>query len=415
MNKFFENKFICAKCRKILDIDELQYVCRNKAVKHDTDDKPADSYESITGDKATAGSLYYFTQPQLKGFLKTSGKFSRCPCCKKGTKEVVCPDCKRPISIAARRETISITGVKSSGKTVYIASMIKELQDFFDRRGVTCRIDANYMEDYSKYYNFRVGQPLPGGTTKGVKDPIILHIAPGESDALDLIIYDIAGESLVASDNNDVDEDFRHLALSSMIVYLFDPLQGGHINSHDEKIKKLKQAHKNIISNPTKDAKGKVVSSGDIYDYQHSDRAIISFMTENIEKIIELECQTELKGRLPIKIAPTISLIDTIKHLYDGDDNYFCAPVDYTDGTPAGMQKKVNKSVKKLLKTDWGESLVEFDKYDDVAYFGVSSLGCPPAANNTLPETYTPINVINPIIWLLERNGTLPKRRKTED
>ena len=417
MNKFFQNKYICAKCRKILDVDELLYVCRNKKVPHPTDDGGKQdmysSYESTVGEKNITGSLYYFTQPQLKGF-KTSGKFSRCPICKKGTKEIVCPDCKKPISVAPRRETISITGIKSSGKTVYIASMIKELQDFFDERGVVCRIDANYMEDYSKYYNFHVGQPLPGGTPKGVRDPIILHIAADQPDALDLIIYDIAGESLVASDNYDVDEDFRHLALSSMVVYLFDPLQGGHVNSNDEMVKSLKKEHKNIVDKPTEDKNGNKAEI-DMQDYQHSDRAIISFMTENIIRIIEQECQVDLKGHVPVKIAPTISLIDTIKHLYEGKDDCFCKPVDYSDGIPGGMQRKINKSIKKLLKNEWGESISEFKNYEEAAYFGVSSLGCPPAEKNTLPETYTPVNVVNPIVWLLERNGSMPKRRKKDD
>lgn len=422
MNRLFANKFICPKCRKIIGLEDLLYVCRNE---HENDSKGKknknnnkNSYDEFMQENNRQSStkvVHYFKQPQLKMF-KTNGFVARCPECHKISTEVACPHCSDEsgsvrLSVAPRREVISITGVKSSGKTVYIATLVRELQRFFDEMGVTCRMDSSCMEDYSNNYDLRVGFELPGGTNKGIKEPIILHISEGERDALDIILYDIAGESLVPDDNVDTNEILKHIALSTMIIYLFDPLQGNHINSADEDVIRKKKEHTNIVNTNFNVTDGIKINTS---NYAHEDRAIVSFLTKSIFDIINQELDINYKGRLPIKVAPTISLIDAIEQFYENQkNNEFIKEVDYSNGVPS-VQRKVNKSIENLLKKEWRETgpLVEFKThYEDCAFFGVSSLGCEPGPNNTLPPTYTPKNVVNPVIWLLDKNRTLPKRR----
>ncbi len=418
MNRLFQNKFICPKCRNIIELENLYYVCRNEH-EEDTRKKDKSSNDSMEQymqqNVRSARNINYFIQPQLKMF-KTSGFIAKCPKCNKKTTEVACPECSTEttavkLSVAPRREVISITGIKSSGKTVYIATLVKELQKFFAELGITCRVDTACLEDFSNNYDLKVGYPLPGGTNKGIKEPIILHIAEGEMDALDLIIYDIAGESLVPNAVDNTSEILKHIALSTMIIYLFDPLQGNHINSTNDEVIKKKNEHTKIVNTNFNKTGSSSVNFG---SYQNQDEQIVSFLTQSIKDIIDQELDIVYRGKLPIKIAPTISLIDTIEQFYDDKkDNDFCKEVDYSNGIPS-IQKHINKSVENLLMKEWAErqAVVHFKtRYEDCAYFGVSSLGCNPGPNNTFPMSYTPKNVVNPVIWLLEKNRTMPKRK----
>ena len=59
-------------------------------------------------------------------------------------------------------------------------------------------------------------------------------------------------------------------------------------------------------------------------------------------------------------------MVDTLTGMYSGNRGYFCERIDYSEGIPKEEQKRVDSSVKAVLK-EWGESVVDFRRYSACA------------------------------------------------
>ena len=152
-------------------------------------------------------------------FQKRDGN-AICPVCKLSSSNMVCPKCFLPLTSTAKRtEAISVVGIKGCGKTVYIGALINEIKRFFSAHGVIVQVEKGLGENYI----LQGGQRLPGGTPSGEIKPVQLHFGREENGKypFDLFIYDIAGEDLSKSGDDDKMHIFHHLSLSSLIIYLF--------------------------------------------------------------------------------------------------------------------------------------------------------------------------------------------------
>lgn len=148
----------------------------------------------------------------------------------------VCPRCHFelwPEWYSSRVTTIAVAGARATGKTVYIAVMIKALQSHLDRLGravvpANPATEARYHEFYEKplYVERGVAQPTPSAVLAGSyqHDPLIFSLGPGlDGRPHYLAIRDVAGEDLENSQTVGMEWDF--FGAADTVLFLFDPLR----------------------------------------------------------------------------------------------------------------------------------------------------------------------------------------------
>ena len=98
---------------------------------------------------------------------------------------------------------ISILGVSSSGKTVFIKQLVRKLKEV-DGIGILSHIDASleaFIPPETKLLNNY--EQLPAATESiNFKVPYFLTITFKNNETRDIVIYDIAGENLIVRDGN---------------------------------------------------------------------------------------------------------------------------------------------------------------------------------------------------------------------
>lgn len=158
----------------------------------------------------------------------------------------LCPHCHNPLPSDDYGKHpiyfISILGITSSGKTVYLSRLLNQ-QPLF-RAG----LDPGKAKSITKMETVEKGKFLPSATSIGFKHPISITVNGGEGIGYyTLVLYDIAGENcMVAHDTGKgmsvYGEFIKH---SSGIILLTDPSQidnvanvikGGFRNSEIETV-----------------------------------------------------------------------------------------------------------------------------------------------------------------------------------
>lgn len=147
--------------------------------------------------------------------------------------ERLCPYCHNPLPLPdyGKYPTlfISVVGITSSGKTVYLKQLLGNLSSAIKNTGY--RIGAvNLDQDNGVVAS---GQPLPGSTdNQTMRRPMAVSLLreSNPSHGLTLVFYDIAGENCVASVNSDGTIDNHALighfiARSDALLFLIDPKQ----------------------------------------------------------------------------------------------------------------------------------------------------------------------------------------------
>lgn len=236
----------------------------NPFVRRERDDKLAVFWSRFVGDDANLESLYPekwqypVITPENKGRMTVNGyefdgdgRFVNHVKVRKNMSYEdsytrLCPHCHNPLPSDDYGKHpiyfISILGITSSGKTVYLSRLLNQ-QPLFIAGLVPGRAKSiTKMEIVEK------GKLLPGATSIGFKHPISITVDGGEGIGYyTLVLYDIAGENcMVAHDigkgMNVYGEFIKH---SSGIILLTDPTQidtvanvikGGFKNSEIEKV-----------------------------------------------------------------------------------------------------------------------------------------------------------------------------------
>lgn len=148
----------------------------------------------------------------------------------------VCPSCHFelwPDLYSSRVTTIAVAGARATGKTVYIAVMVKALQSFLDRIGravvpANAATETRYRDIYETplYVERGVVQPTPSAALAGSyqHEPLIFSLGPGADGYTHyLAIRDVAGEDL--ENPSTVGREWEFFGLADTVLFLFDPLR----------------------------------------------------------------------------------------------------------------------------------------------------------------------------------------------
>lgn len=365
-----KKKYTCVKCFKQGDFDKIAFQCSNK--------------------KNHNGKNYNFEYP--KNLF--SNKFpirSICPVCSEVSVVKLCPDCGEPLLDPDTIKIISIVGAKGSGKTVYMRSLINEIIDKFPQEEFFNfkTVDIAKASENAFERDFKISQNmfLPETTQKGQKAPFVIKFVNDKNKEMNLVIYDAAGEEFNRN-NDDISTNLRHLSNSTMIIMLVDILQ---IESVRQSItSELKYEH----------------GTGDPNDY------VLKVVVEELQEKLGLN-KFFGKKKIDIPIAVSLSLIDLLKNKYTDDDlpNYLMYSQHLaTKRFDVISNNVISDGVHQFLKDHKQENFLSFltSNFKTYNFYAMSSLGGEPINNSV--EHLSPQNVLDPLIWLLDRERFLNKR-----
>lgn len=127
---------------------------------------------------------------------------------------------------------ITLAGARYTGKTVFIAVLIKQLQQFAERLGrevvpANATTQERYSEEYERPLFDERGllQPTPSAALHGSyqHEPLIFHLGRWGERARYLVIRDVAGEDMERGELGGRAWEF--FALADAVFFLFDPIR----------------------------------------------------------------------------------------------------------------------------------------------------------------------------------------------
>jgi len=159
----------------------------------------------------------------------------------------VCPIChyRLPSQWRAGNATcIAMSGARETGKTVYIAVLIKQLARLLEKHGreiapATEATEINFRTVYEE--KFLEARGMMGSTMTAAAgdayqhDPLVFSIGIWHGVREFLVIRDVAGEDLqngADRQQNTTPEAWSYFAHADAVVFLFDPLAVEEIRDH---------------------------------------------------------------------------------------------------------------------------------------------------------------------------------------
>ena len=329
-----------------------------------------------------------------------------CRRCGARTAQEVCLVCHRdlpPRWRQARTFTMTVTGARDTGKSVYIAVVVQMLLRYAQQRSCTVMAYTQGTQDvygndyYEPLYHRNVvmeGTPSMTGGGAYQEDPLIWEIAGGDGGRFYLVMRDIAGEDLERLTGRE--GAFSFIDRADLVLFLFDPL--------------MLDAVRKVLSGliPDLDTNRKGVRPGEVLP------KILAQMSSGGSRLALTICKFDALQQLPranSKMAPVLA--NPAAH-FNWDDTMVRAR------TPSSKQRVrapeedgafLDAEVCSMLRY-LGEDAVTLQavqavrnrKIAALRHFVVSSLGETPQHREKLTERgISPFRVLDPILWGLSQ------------
>ncbi len=283
-------------------------------------------------------------------------------------------ECNASISRSAGKYApdngLLLLGLKSSGKTVYISSVINKLNDVLPKE-YNCtfspynkEVREHYIEDY--YKPLMVDHLLPEATVR--KDQLTYEVQNPENRVIGITFSDIKGEISGETDKLFVGECANALQYSNYYIVVMDIKdldQNGFNRSLNESI------FSDVLTNATADPARK--------PFQH-----LAIVITKSDELVNYEGNPVFTENSPIYM-----------------------PVQYGAGFDSDREY-INSQLKDYIQLKYPQlKAYAEDAFlpENINYFAVSALGKPPAGGKC--ENIAPMRVEEPILWLLKRSGVL--------
>ncbi|AJE33753.1 MAG: hypothetical protein GX859_01180 [Corynebacterium humireducens] len=289
---------------------------------------------------------------------------------------------------------IAMAGARASGKSLYTAVVIKQLELLAARFHRLIRpLDESTRERYTTHYEtplyleMRHMAPTPTSTSTDAyqRDPLIFTLgtwrAPDGVDRVhNLVLRDVAGEDLENTETPVEElEFFRH---AHLIVFLFDPLKVPQISSY---LHGLIPPQASLGGNPED-------------------------VLENLRRIL---------GDARPALAVTISKFDTLQKLAalpDGEWQAIMGNEGSSFRRDTGWdfdrhdQLMLDMEIDALLRYVKADTLLNqleeaYGSRGERHYFAVSALGESPTGEHLSRQGIAPFRTTDPLRWHLQRYG----------
>ena len=292
-------------------------------------------------------------------------------------------------ALDTRNLPFSIVGVAASGKTNYITVMLEELKRVPGLR-LAVAFENSYTRDiHEKNRSDIYDQHLiPEATSAGTQMPQLWQIKNvgerrgGTIPSLTLTIYDGAGE-----DHENIDPSSnvcKYINASNAVILAVDPL---------------------ILRNLRRDIDQTVLDNSGSFNTHTAEDVIQSVAT-----YIRVARGMKPDKLVDVPVAVVLTKFDTIlSHPLFPQNAVLRSPSLAVSGGKLnyGEFQQVDQEVR-----DWLTAINEGGFIDAIEanfkefqFFGVSSYGAPPKARGVLEDEIRPHRVLDPILWLLQREN----------
>lgn len=287
-------------------------------------------------------------------------------------------------------QIIALVGGVSSGKSLYIASLIKQFEKDQVRERIGCvrfkafddEIDRRYEDDYYKpLFVHQVPLPMtlkpPSGQYVKPLNYVMEFRRNGRIKRVNLMLFDGAGEGI--EDQQILAQVFRYITNASAIIFVVDPMA---LPSFVQQL----SAH---LRNPTAGKDPWKVLESVIDQIKLEKGAIRGTETLNIPIAITLS-KSDLFKYLDPKSPPTFLKDHSLKKGFDQEDF-----------------EVVNDEVKAMISKFDGIAILQAaEVFKDKAFFAVSATGCPVDENGKFKVVH-PHRTVDPLLWILWRLGMI--------
>lgn len=305
----------------------------------------------------------------------------------------VCPICHYelpPNWRSGQATCLTMAGARFTGKTVYIAVMIKRLQRLLEQSGkifdfATPETQRRYREDYEKPLFMERG--LMAATTSAATDtgnqqqePLVFSIGRWNDVPQYLVVRDVAGEDLESAAVGGAQWSF--FAAADAVLFMFDPMR----------VQEVKDQLQDLV--PTDQATG-----GDPTEVLRTVMRLIGNGTPKLAVILSkfdaLQALRHVRGsawgQVMSHAGAAFSRDPGLIGLhYDGQDGQLLdaevrSLLQRLEASPQ-LHAPMNPS------TGW---------YYDSRFFAVSALGDSPQGNQLDSSGISPFRCLDPVRWVL--------------
>ena len=323
-----------------------------------------------------------------QAFAVKPGKAVRCDC--GAPTRPVCPTCHSDLPqrfADAPSRSMALIGTKASGKSHFIAVVLHELEH---RIGPSFGGSLMLLDDATrsrvdndlKPRLYGAGVVLPATssvlTSSAVREPLVSRLTLGRDAHSNLVFFDAAGEDLESLEI--LEREGRYVTQSDGLVLLVDPLQ----------IPAVRDDLEGSIELPPVTA--------DVYK-----------MIGRLAGLLREARGIPAGKPIDVPLAIAISKIDALRGLLSDTHPVF-TQVAHDGRFDAAVARTISEALRAETVAWLGERVDTFIKHEfaSVSYFGVSALGENPIAGR-LRNGVSPHRVEDPILWMLDRWGALPK------
>jgi GTPase SAR1 family protein len=331
----------------------------------------------------------------LQKMLREAPKKANCPKCQQETFKRICPKCHYELMYDAGttdEKIIAIIGGRSSGKSIYIATLINRLENEVGRNfeaAVSCKGDRTRERYKQNFYEplYKKQQLLQATRTAATeaetKTPMVFRVTFNQNNklkAVNLVLFDTAGEDMESLDV--LSTEARYIGYADAIIFLLDPLQ----------IQAIRQQLPASALPP-------VISNAE-------PSYIVQRLRELHEKLLNLKSTDLITKPIAFTLAKTdvlLPIIDPSSVLnHTGDHLGYLNLADVQS-----VHTEISTYLQNWLDLSFSNNVnVGFKNY---RFFGVSALGKAPLSGKV--ETIASHRVEDPLLWIFHQFGMIKGRK----
>ncbi len=385
----------CPNCFTALNPAQWAFRCENR----DCAEHPDPVLSSFTGVESASRPVMAVNPPP--GWRPENG--TSCSECSTTTRHEVCPKCHYGLVAGWRLNAttcIALAGARASGKSIYIAVLVKQAELWCERNGQAFlaaepRTSANYKRLYETPL-FEQRGLMPATPSMQVReaphrDPLVFQIGRYNGVPHLLVIRDVAGEDL--ENPATPTGPFRFFGNADMVAFLFDPMRLPEIRAQ--------------LAGVVQDQR---ITGGDPVT-----------VLNNLVRLIQ-GGSSVAAGRISTPLALVVAKFDVLADLAEVEgspledimDNRGAAyNLDPSLDPAVDVQDllRLQAEVESLLTKLNARNLLNLAEsyFETRQTFAVSALGDHPfSAQSVSVRGIAPFRVLDPLRWALARTATIP-------
>lgn len=383
----------CPNCFQNLPETAFAWVCQSGRCEQ-TDDPVAGRYAGVA---VRGGTLTTETRP---GDAKRNWKPQEavaCPVCNDPSTEA-CPLCHSPLLPGWRTAHVTcfaMNGARATGKSLYIAVVVKQLEQLTMRLGTTLAPANNRTREiYLKVYEQPLFEerglmsPTPASNTEASyqREPLIFSLGMVKGLRRFIVIRDVAGEEM--EEPPDQATHLQFLANADAVLFMFDPLA---VPSVRARLVDLVPAQLRSGGDP-------VVVLNNFLNLVGGTVPRLGVILSKFDALQELRRVEDVEWRTIMSNTGAAFLRDPSQEsaTYDEDDGAL-----------------LHEEVKSLLyQLDAGAVVLNLENPHDgrkipYRFFAVSALGESPDGSQLNSRGIAPFRCLDPLKWVLSSTGVL--------